>query len=344
MTQIVGSKERKKLEVYEHKVYMKLHEVLLKDEGNPDLEGHRNDLLTQINKKLTILGRIIDERKFLVPQRKDVTGMSEMSHTKSTQQIKNLSVDKHRSGSTKRAEYNDSTREVEIKEFHMPVDPEQQKEMLRAEEAERIIREMEANKGLLNYHRISEKELAEVGSIDSDNVDYAEVFNERITDLEVDLERTNKRINYVNEVISKTDKTLRELTKRSIGEVQEYVYTLHKEIEEANEKIKTSQGGSNLSEEVIKKLVRCKCKCRENATHEVKLKSGKRNYQNYSMLLSKKGSIKLTKKDFPNSHHSNANTNRVVTPETSLLISKADIQISCVPHNSKNIQIGQVDD
>ena len=71
LTQVVSSKERKKLEIYEHKVYMKLHETVLEDEGNPDIEGHRNNLLVQINDKLNILTRIINERKFLVPKNKE---------------------------------------------------------------------------------------------------------------------------------------------------------------------------------------------------------------------------------------------------------------------------------
>ena len=50
---------------------MKLHETILTDEGNPDLEGHRNNLLNQINQKLTILTRIINERRFLVPKNKE---------------------------------------------------------------------------------------------------------------------------------------------------------------------------------------------------------------------------------------------------------------------------------
>lgn len=73
LTQVVGSKERKRLELYEHKVYQKLHETLLTDEGNPDLESHRNGLLNQINEKLTILTRIINERRYLIPKNKDDT-------------------------------------------------------------------------------------------------------------------------------------------------------------------------------------------------------------------------------------------------------------------------------
>ena len=65
----------------------------------------------------------------------------------------------------------------------MKIDPELEKEIQRAEEAERAIREMEANKGMLNYHRISEKELMDIGSIDSSNVDYAEIFEERINNI-----------------------------------------------------------------------------------------------------------------------------------------------------------------
>lgn len=67
LTQIVGSKERKKLEIYEHKVYKKLDETLLQDEGTPNLKKHQKKILNQISKKLEILSKIIDERKLLVP-------------------------------------------------------------------------------------------------------------------------------------------------------------------------------------------------------------------------------------------------------------------------------------
>lgn len=254
LTQIVGSKERKKLELYEHKVYMKLHETLLKDEGTPDLEGHRDNLLTQINEKLNILTKIINERKFLVPKMKDTSkGLNDgLSITHS------YAIKSKRSQSVKRVEFDDNTGQVSMKNYQMPVNPELEKEIQRAEEAERAIREMEANKGMLNYHRISEKELAEVGSIESSNIDYAEIFDERITDLENELEKTNKRINLTNEVVSKTDKTLRELTKRSVSEVQEYVYTLHKEVEELTERSKKEKTGITINEEVLKKLTKCK--------------------------------------------------------------------------------------
>lgn len=198
---------------------MKLHETLLKDEGSPNLEGHRDNLLIQINEKLSILTKIINERKFLVPktnQSKIMTSDKEIS-TLSPKKFKH-----HRSQSVMRAEYDEKTGTIQMKEYLTPIDPETEKELQRAEEAERLIREMEANKGMLNYHRISEKELAEVGSIESSNIDYAEVFNERITELETELERTNKRINQVNEIINKNDKTLRDLNKKSVAEVQEY--------------------------------------------------------------------------------------------------------------------------
>ena len=72
---------------------------------------------------------------------------------------------------------------VQVKEFKYELDSEAEKELRRAEEAERAIREMENNKGLLNYHRISEKELMDIGSISSSNIDYAEIFDERINEL-----------------------------------------------------------------------------------------------------------------------------------------------------------------
>ena len=40
-----------KLEYYEQKVYENLHNALLKDEGVPDLDQHRQNLLKQIKTK-----------------------------------------------------------------------------------------------------------------------------------------------------------------------------------------------------------------------------------------------------------------------------------------------------
>jgi hypothetical protein len=247
-------KSENKLELYEHKVYMKLHETLLKDEGTPDLEGHRDNLLTQINDKLNILTKIINERKFLVPKGKEPNN----GNTEGLSITHAYTIKSKRSQSVKRVEFDDNTGQISMKNYKLPVDPKLEKEIQRAEEAERAIREMEVNKGLLNYHRISEKELAEVGSIESSNIDYAEIFDERITDLENELEKTNKRINLTNEVVSKTDMTLREVTKRSVSEVQEYVYTLHKELEELTERSKKERKGMNINEEVLKKLTKCK--------------------------------------------------------------------------------------
>ena len=51
LTQVIGHKERKKLEVYEQKIYQNLHQEILKDEGKPDLDGHRDNLLQQIKTK-----------------------------------------------------------------------------------------------------------------------------------------------------------------------------------------------------------------------------------------------------------------------------------------------------
>jgi len=66
LTQIISHRERKKLEIYELKVYKNLHKVILNDKGIPNLEKNKNNLLMQINNKLTFIQQIIDERKLLV--------------------------------------------------------------------------------------------------------------------------------------------------------------------------------------------------------------------------------------------------------------------------------------
>ena len=88
-----------------------------------------------------------------------------------------------RSSSIKRVDFNEKDGTLQMKEYKMQLNPELEKEIQRAEEAEKAIREMEANKGMLNYHRISEKELMDIGSIESSNVDYAEIFEEKISTL-----------------------------------------------------------------------------------------------------------------------------------------------------------------
>ena len=178
LTQVAGSKERKKLELYEQKVYMNLHKTILNDGGTPNLEEHRNVLLTQINDKLEILTRIINERKFLVPKEKPNKRSKGDKPEISTNAMK---YKKKQNQGIKRAEFNEDSGQIEMKEYKIELDPEEEKEIKRAEEAERMIRQMEANKGLMNYHRISEKELEEIGSISTSDIDYAEVFDERIT-------------------------------------------------------------------------------------------------------------------------------------------------------------------
>lgn len=51
LTQVIDHKARKKLEYYEQKIYKNLHQEILKDEGVPDLDGHRDNLLKQIKTK-----------------------------------------------------------------------------------------------------------------------------------------------------------------------------------------------------------------------------------------------------------------------------------------------------
>jgi len=235
---------------------MKLHETLLKDEGTPDLDGHRDNLLNQISDKLAILTKIINERKLIVPKGKFEGGES----SRNLSPVKNLKM-RSRTETINRAEVNEKTGEIITKEYSNELDPETLKQLQKNQEAERAIREYEASKGKLNYHRISEEDLADVGSIDSSNIDYVEIFGERIDKVEEEVENVYRRVNNINEIISKTDKNLRDLNTKSLSEVQEYIYTLHHEMDELNERIKREKENANgisLNEETIKKLVKCK--------------------------------------------------------------------------------------
>ena len=162
---------------------MKLHETLLQDEGIPNLRGHQDKLLNQISKKLEILSRIIKERKLLVPKDK-----SRMEDTKS----RNLSVARATSQQNKTQNIQKTELDNLINgkntEDVSEIDLELLKQIQKNEDAEEAIRKMEASKGKLNYYKISEEELAEVASIESSNVDYVEIFGERISQVECEVE------------------------------------------------------------------------------------------------------------------------------------------------------------
>lgn len=64
----------------------------------------------------------------------------------------------------------------------------------------------------------------------------------------------------MTEIISNTDKTLKEIIKKSVAEVQEYVYTLHREIDILTDKILKEKPGNQVSEELLKKVMSLKCK------------------------------------------------------------------------------------
>ncbi|CAI2385951.1 unnamed protein product [Moneuplotes crassus] len=280
LTQIVNSKERKRLEVYEHKVYLQLHETLLKDEGSPDLDGHRDNILNQISNKLEILTKIINERKLLKPKPKDGEKKSEgakpapKSINNKSEVIKRVEMDEHGN--------------LQMKEFSNALSPEEQKQQQKQEEAQRAIREMEANKGKLNYHKISERELDEVASIESSNIDYVEIFGERLDQVDHEIQCMYIKMNDIHEIISKTDKNLRDVNNKSVAEVQEYCFTLHHEMENLQDKIKKQVNpGIFMNEDAIRKLVKCKCKCANSKKSETK-RSMVRNQLNSSMFLPNK--------------------------------------------------------
>lgn len=116
----------------------------------------------------------------------------------------------------------DENGDLKIEEIINKIDPEELKQLEKQEEAERAIREMEADKGKLNYYKISEDELAEVASIDSSNIDYVDIFEGRLNSLDQELQRVYTKINRVYEIIERNDKKLQELSKKSVSEVQEY--------------------------------------------------------------------------------------------------------------------------
>ena len=55
--------------------------------------------------------------------------------------------------------------------------------------------------GRMNLHRVDSQELAEIASLESSNIDYAEVFEEKFKEVDIILEKTNMRINKIIDIV-----------------------------------------------------------------------------------------------------------------------------------------------
>ena len=60
------------------------------------------------------------------------------------------------------------------------------------------------------------------------------------------------------------DKTLREMVRKSVSEVQEYVYTLHREIDLLTNKILKEKSSSHINDEILRKLSEIKWKWKDH--------------------------------------------------------------------------------
>ena len=139
------------------------------------------------------------------------------------------------------------------------------------------------------------------------------------------------------EVIAKNDKSLRELNKTSIAEQQEYVYSLHKEMDEFVKVNKERRDNYTLSDEQMSKLTRfnkCKCRCQEKSNRSLsnnqKLSTQKLSTQNdFSILLSNKQTSNQTDRELPKVWNSKTEAIRSNTPDSGGAISLR-------PKNTKN--------
>ena len=57
--------------------------------------------------------------------------------------------------------------------------------------------------GKMNLNNVDSDDLDDLPSIDSSNVDYAEIFEEKFSKVDIVIERTNIRINKVIELVGK---------------------------------------------------------------------------------------------------------------------------------------------
>ena len=143
----------------------------------------------------------------------------------------------------------------------------------RRQEAEEKIRKMQNAKGQLNLHRVDSEELAEINSIESSKIgkllfyinwiDYAEKFEEKFEQVDLEIEKTNLRINKLRESVLETEKDLRAQSVKNAQENQQYVSILHNEFDDlVSKKLNETQEYSNTIEQIIKKLTKL--------SHEVK--------------------------------------------------------------------------
>lgn len=314
---------------------MQLHQTLLSDEGNPDLDGHRDNILNQINTKLEILNKILAERKILMPHTKPKSVKTKAKSSKLPS--KAMMMTKVKTEVTKRVEV-DENGNLKMKEMVNEINPDLDEELKKLEDAERAIREMEASKGKLNYHQISEAELAEVASIDSSNIDYVDQFSERLDHIDQEIQRLYVKINGVHELIQQNDQRLQDTNKKSVAEVQQYCFTLHQEIEDLSAKLKKQhQTGKIFNEEVVKKLDKVSLEIQDEREF-----TKKKSHGNYSMLLSSKSK---KEKDRLNASNSNPATFHL---ESSKLVnvSRDKFEISCASRRkvSKAIEVREIED
>ena len=115
------------------------------------------------------------------------------------------------------------------------------------------------------------------------------------------------------EVISNSDKTLREIVKKSVSEVQEYVYSLHREIDLLTDKILKEKSTPQISEELLKQIASLKWKWEVHNNSETNRSN---RSINHSMLLPNKNLKAFQGEELPTLPNSNYLSFRINTPES----------------------------
>jgi hypothetical protein len=182
-----------------------LHNSILNDEGVPDLENHRNNLLRQINNKLTLIKQIMDERKFLVKK------ADQIPQSKFSKKFSPVSSPKHPNSDS--------------------LDEKDMKKIMRQREAEEKIKKIQNSMGNMNLHRVESEELNDLPSIESSNIDYTEIFEEKFRIVDSTFVSVNNRFNQLVNKIDDKNANLERIIKSNDSRIEQYVNTLHQEFD-----------------------------------------------------------------------------------------------------------------
>ena len=100
-----------------------------------------------------------------------------------------------------------------------------------------------------------------------------------------------------------------------MSEVQEYVYSLHREIDTLTDKILKEKAASQIPEELLKKIMSLKCKCDEQNKSVTEINRSNIS-TNRLMFMQSKNIDNFTGEELPSLPNSNYQSFRINTPES----------------------------